>query len=314
MPCEGPVGWPAPRDFPQVRQRPAAAAPPASPAAGAFPSRVLQNAPGSAITVPIEPIPDRSKDGIETGGQWISPPALEDLISRHEAVSEAAVIGIAGEKWGERPPALVVPKKEWRGKLDENAVRDYCNNAAAVRPTACNEQGVAMNLEDAIKTALEYESRIRDLYRDGAASTPDPKGKRIFRELAEDEQRHVDYLQRKLDQWRRTGHITDEALESTIPPRALIQAEAEKLRERVQRDHRGLKAQMLSKALQVEIETSAFYRRMVDTLTEEGRGMFARFLEIENNHIDAVQFELDHIGTTGRWFGFEEFDMEEGGF
>ena len=71
---------------------------------------------------------------------------------------------------------------------------------------------------------------------------------------------------------------------------------------------------MLSKALQVEKETSEFYRRMVDNLPEEGRRMFARFLEIENNHIDAVQFELYHLGSTGRWFGFEEFDMEEGGF
>lgn len=171
-----------------------------------------------------------------------------------------------------------------------------------------------MNLEDAIKTALDYESRIRDIYRDGAERIDDPKGQRIFRELAEDEQRHIDYLNHKLDQWRRTGRITDERLESTIPPREMIRFEAEKLRSRIQRDHRGLKTQMLSKALQVEIETSEFYRRMVETLPEEGRRMFARFLEIENNHVDAVQFELDHVGSTGRWFGFEEFDMEEGGF
>jgi len=171
-----------------------------------------------------------------------------------------------------------------------------------------------MNLEEAIKTALDYESRIRDLYRDGAASVPDAKGKRIFRELAADEQRHIDYLNYKLDQWRQTGSITDEALESTIPPRDMIRSEAEKLRQQIQRDHRGLKEQMLSKALQVEKETSEFYRRMVETLPAEGRRMFARFLEIENNHIETVQFELDHLGSTGRWFGFEEFDMEEGGF
>jgi len=163
-----------------------------------------------------------------------------------------------------------------------------------------------MNLEEAIRTALDYETRIRDIYRDGAESIPDPKGKQIFRELAEDEQRHIDYLQYKLDQWRRDGRITDEVLESSIPPREMIRKEAEKLRDRIERDHRGLREQMLSKALQVEKETSEFYRRMVDTLPAEGRRMFARFLEIENNHIDAVQFELDHVGSTGRWFGFEE--------
>ena len=38
---------------------------------------------------------------------------------------------------------------------------------------------------------------------------------------------------------------------------------------------------------------------------------FARFLEIEENHIAAVQAELDYITNTGYWFDFKEFDMEE---
>jgi fatty-acyl-CoA synthase len=47
---------------------------------------------------------------IKTGGEWISSLTLEDIISRHPAVSEAAVIGVPDEKWGERPLALVVLK------------------------------------------------------------------------------------------------------------------------------------------------------------------------------------------------------------
>ena len=35
-----------------------------------------------------------------------------------------------------------------------------------------------------------------------------------------------------------------------------------------------------------------------------------RFLEIENNHIRMVQFELDYVSKTGYWFDFKEFDME----
>jgi len=45
-------------------------------------------------------------------------------------------------------------------------------------------------------------------------------------------------------------------------------------------------------------------------LAAEGRALFARFLEIENNHIKAVQFELDYMSKTGYWFDFKEFDME----
>ncbi|HFF2826528.1 TPA: fatty acid--CoA ligase [Stenotrophomonas maltophilia] len=55
-------------------------------------------------------VTDRIKDGIKTGGEWISSLALEDIIALHPAVSEVAVIGIADTKWGERPLPLVVRK------------------------------------------------------------------------------------------------------------------------------------------------------------------------------------------------------------
>jgi fatty-acyl-CoA synthase len=54
-------------------------------------------------------IADRAKDVVKSGGEWISTPELENAILRHPDVAEAAVIGIADEKWGERPLAVVVP-------------------------------------------------------------------------------------------------------------------------------------------------------------------------------------------------------------
>ncbi len=53
-------------------------------------------------------ITDRIKDVIKTGGEWISSLELENIISQHPAVSEAAVVGVPDKKWGERPVALVV--------------------------------------------------------------------------------------------------------------------------------------------------------------------------------------------------------------
>jgi fatty-acyl-CoA synthase len=55
-------------------------------------------------------ITDRLKDVIKTGGEWVSSLEVEDLISRHPAVSEVAVIAVKDERWGERPLALVVLK------------------------------------------------------------------------------------------------------------------------------------------------------------------------------------------------------------
>ncbi|WP_439897520.1 fatty acid--CoA ligase [Cupriavidus taiwanensis] len=53
-------------------------------------------------------VTDRIKDVIKSGGEWVSSLELEDLISRHAAVSEVAVIGIKDAQWGERPLPLVV--------------------------------------------------------------------------------------------------------------------------------------------------------------------------------------------------------------
>ena len=167
-----------------------------------------------------------------------------------------------------------------------------------------------MTIEEAIKTAVEYEVRIRDIYREATAAVEDEAGKRIFETLCNDEQHHIDYLQHKLKQFQETGTIVPERLDSAIPSEEVIKREAEKVKLLVAKDFLGIRRQMLSKALKVEIETSDFYQKMVNELPVEGRRLFERFLEIENNHIKAVQFELDYLSKTGYWFDIKEFDME----
>jgi fatty-acyl-CoA synthase len=49
----------------------------------------------------------RSKDLIKSGGEWINPAEIEDIIGRHPAVSQVAVIGRPDSKWGERPLLIV---------------------------------------------------------------------------------------------------------------------------------------------------------------------------------------------------------------
>ena len=46
-------------------------------------------------------IVDRKKDVIISGGENISSPDIEDVLYRHDAVMECAVIGVPHEKWGE---------------------------------------------------------------------------------------------------------------------------------------------------------------------------------------------------------------------
>jgi len=51
---------------------------------------------------------DRKKDMIISGGQNIYPADIESVIVNHPAVAEVAVIGMASERWGETPLAVVV--------------------------------------------------------------------------------------------------------------------------------------------------------------------------------------------------------------
>lgn len=74
-------------------------------------------------------VSDRLKDVIKTGGEWISSLELEDLMAQHPAVAEVAVIGVADEKWGERPLALVVPREG--AKRDADAIRAFVLDHAA---------------------------------------------------------------------------------------------------------------------------------------------------------------------------------------
>jgi len=57
-------------------------------------------------------ITDREKDVIKIAGEWLSSLEVEDIIIQHKKVSQAAVIGIPDEKWGERPLALVVAEPD----------------------------------------------------------------------------------------------------------------------------------------------------------------------------------------------------------
>ena len=53
-------------------------------------------------------ITDRTKDVIKSGGEWISSIDVENTAMGHEAVAEAAVIGVPHPKWSERPLLIII--------------------------------------------------------------------------------------------------------------------------------------------------------------------------------------------------------------
>ena len=93
-----------------------------------------------------------------------------------------------------------------------------------------------MTLEEAIKTAIEYEIKIRDVYREAEEAVDDDAGKRIFGDLGNDEQHHIDYLQHTLEQLKNTGKLDPAELQTAIPSRANISREAAKVQSLWQRN------------------------------------------------------------------------------
>jgi acyl-CoA synthetase (AMP-forming)/AMP-acid ligase II len=72
----------------------------------------------------------RDDDMIVSGGENVFPREVEDLLSEHDAVAEAAVIGVEDEKFGQRLKAFVVAangkdpsEDELKGHVKENLVR-----------------------------------------------------------------------------------------------------------------------------------------------------------------------------------------------
>jgi fatty-acyl-CoA synthase len=65
----------------------------------------------------------RDDDMIVSGGENVFPAEVEELLAAHEAVQDAAVIGVDDEKWGKRLRAYVV--KAPSADVDEDALKDH---------------------------------------------------------------------------------------------------------------------------------------------------------------------------------------------
>ena len=71
----------------------------------------------------------RKKNMIKSGGISIFPEEIEDVLSNHPKVAEAAVVGFKSEAWGEAVKAIVVLKRGERSSPEE-LVR-YCKDSLA---------------------------------------------------------------------------------------------------------------------------------------------------------------------------------------
>jgi rubrerythrin len=171
-------------------------------------------------------------------------------------------------------------------------------------------EGPTVTIEQAIKTGIEFELEVRHVYSEAAKKFKDPVARKIFGVLADEEDRHVQYLESRLEEWEKTGAVTAAALETVIPSREAIDAALGRMTKRMGEQDFGVELEMLKKALALEIEATKFFSRMVVELKDEEQKLFARFVEIETGHEAIVQAEIDAVTGLGFWFDYTEFRLE----
>ena len=112
----------------------------------------------------------RSKDLIKSGGEWINPAEIEDVVGRHPAVALVAVIGRADSKWGERPVLIV--------ELHQGETLSAQTLLTALRGKVADwwlpDQVVQIEAMPLAATGKIDKSRLRADYANGDMKAPAP--------------------------------------------------------------------------------------------------------------------------------------------
>lgn len=120
-------------------------------------------------------VTDRIKDVIKSGGEWVSSLELEDLISRHAAVNEVAVIGIKDARWGERPMALIVLRAGLSAEATDiqEHLRDFVRRGA-ISKYAVPEQVLFVDAIEKTSVGKINKRLLRERYQAAAPHADNP--------------------------------------------------------------------------------------------------------------------------------------------
>ena len=168
-----------------------------------------------------------------------------------------------------------------------------------------------MTIEQAIRSALEFENQVRDTYAAAEDRVGNPEAKRFFGVMTREEQGHVDYLESRLGECL-TRHAVQTTVEvtSVLADEGWVRTAADGLQAGAG-DDRTSTLEYLYQALRLEEKVGGLYRELVANVDDPDAGkMFGRFLEIEDGHLAVVQAEIDFQAGTGIFYGVQEFTLD----
>lgn len=102
----------------------------------------------------------REGSAITSAGYTVYPSAIENALLRHPAVSDAAVIGLPHERWGEVIAAVVVPKSG--RSVSQDQLVSYCETV--LEPYACPRTWRIVSVLERTQSGKVKRSDLSDLF------------------------------------------------------------------------------------------------------------------------------------------------------
>ncbi|MFH2002412.1 MAG: ferritin family protein [Planctomycetota bacterium] len=159
---------------------------------------------------------------------------------------------------------------------------------------------------EALKKAMQAEQEGNHFYLMAASQLQDPKGQQVFRQLAEDEVMHFNFLRSQYSAFTKTGKA-DASLK--LPEKASPQSShpifSDAIKSRIGNAHYEMTA--LSVGAQLELSAVRFYEAEAKAAVDDPvvQKFFHDLAEWEREHLTALQSQSDML---------KEAYWNEGGF
>jgi rubrerythrin len=167
----------------------------------------------------------------------------------------------------------------------------------------------------AIETAIQIEKDGLAFYTEAAQQTNDPKGKRMFQTLAQDERAHLELFENAREALLESATwLSPEQVRAISPGRSIrphVFPTGDEVKAVEIPEHQ---LDALRRGIQAEENSITFYsEQMGQTHDPDGKAMYAYLIEQEEGHRTILQGEYDYLTHTGFWFDIREFDLEAAG-
>ena len=161
-----------------------------------------------------------------------------------------------------------------------------------------------------IKEAIKLEINGRAFFNHAAEVTHNELGKKMFKKLAQDENRHLDAFGELFSQvmggedWKK--QVEQEELKGDSP---LIQGLNARMKK--QKEEKAGELEAISIGMDLERNAVNYFEKSASETTDpQAKQIFEKICEEERLHYNLLQAQYDSVTNSGFWLDVAEFRMD----